>query len=223
MRNVLIGAGLFLATLPALGQTIYAGDQTIDKQTYKGLFLTIPMADRQVERDWEEQLKQYGRLTTSRSVYRVTTADIRDISSEPVNLTSQLKGNKKSTTLFVAFDQGGGNFIAPGNGNYSAAETLLKNFADKTIFNDEVRGAEESFNEAQRAHQKLVKRGENLVSDIESNRKEKERLLRKIDENAKELEQLQKDVETNKTDQANALTEMDNKRKNVEAVKAKKQ
>ncbi|MEZ0607335.1 hypothetical protein ACAW74_02415 [Fibrella sp. WM1] len=223
MRNVLISAGLFLTTLPAFAQTIYAGDQTIDKQTYKGLFLTIPMADRQVERDWEEQLKQYGRLTTSRSVYRVTTADIRDISSEPVNLTSQIKGNKKSTTIFVAFDQGSGNFISPGNGNYSAAETMLKNFADKTIFNDEVRGAEGSFNEAQKAHQKLVKRGESLVSDIESNRKEKERLLRKIDENAKELEQLQKDVETNKTDQANALTEMDNKRKNVEAVKAKKQ
>lgn len=223
IRNIIAAVGILLTTLPTYAQAVYAGEQTIDKQVYKGLFLTLPLSDRQVEKEWEAHIAPYGRPTSSRGTYRITTADMKDISAEPVNFTSQIKGNKKSTTIFTAYDLGGGNFVTAGNGNYDAADKLLKDFANKTIFNDEVRVAEDGFNEAQRNHQKLVKKGENLVRDIESNRKEKERLLRKIDENAKELEQLQKDIETNKIDQTTAQTEMDNKRKNVEVVKLKKQ
>lgn len=223
IRNLLAVATLLLATLNAQAQTVYAGEQTIDKQLYKGLFLTMPLGDRQIEKEWEDYIKPAGRVTSSRGVYRITTADLKDISSEPVNFTSQIKGNKKSTTIFTAYDLGGGNYVSAGNGNYDAADKFLKDFAAKTLFNDEVRVAEEGFNETQRNHQKLVKKGETLVRDIENNKKEKERLLRKIEENAKELEQLQKDVETNKVDQATAQTDMDNKRKNVETVKAKNQ
>jgi hypothetical protein len=223
IRNLFLTISLLLATFGAQAQTVYAGEQTIDRQVYKGLFLTIPLGDRQVEKEWENYIRSFGRVTSSRGVYRITTADIRDISSEPINFTSQIKGNKKSTTIFTAYDLGGGNYVSAGNGNYDAADKLLKEFADKTLFNDEVRVAEDSFNEAQRNHQKMVRKGETLTRDIENNRKEKERLLRKIEENAKELEQLQKDLETNKLDQTTAQTEMDNKRKSVETVKAKKQ
>ena len=223
LRAGILSATLLMTALTTFAQTVYAGDQVIDKATYKGLFLTLPLSDRQVEKEWENYIKPYGKVSSSRGVYRITTADMRDISAEPVNLTTQVKGNKKSTTVFAAFDMGSGNFVAPGNGNYDAANKWLTDFATKTVYNDEVRVAEDGFNEAQKSHQKSVKNGERLVRDIENNKKEKERLLRKIDENAKELEQLQKDVETNKTEQATALVEVDNKKKNVETVKAKKQ
>ena len=220
-RAGLLGA-LLLTSLTTVAQTVYAGDQVIDKQTFKGIFLTLPLSDRQVEKEWENYIKTSGRVNSSRGVYRITTADMRDISAEPVNFTSQVKGNRKSSTVFAAFDLGSGNFVAPGNGNYDAANKWLTTFASQTLFNDEVRVAEEGFNEAQKSHQKSAKNGERLVRDIENNKKEKERLLRKIDENAKELEQLQKDVEINKTEQTTALTELDNKKKNVETVKTKK-
>ncbi|WP_375445506.1 hypothetical protein [uncultured Fibrella sp.] len=222
-RNILVSAGLLLAAYSTQAQTVYAGEQTIDKQVYKGLFLTIPLSDKQVEKDWEEYIKPFGRAASSRGTYRITTADMKDVSAEPVNFTSQVKGNKKSTTIFTAYDLGGGNYVSAGNGNYDAADKLLKDFAAKSLFNDEVRVAEDGFNESQKNHQKMVKKGETLARDIENNKKEKEKLLRKIDENAKELEQLLKDVETNKVDQTTAMTDMDNKRKNVETVKAKKQ
>ncbi|MEZ0538614.1 hypothetical protein [Fibrella arboris] len=223
LRNVLVSVSFLLTAANVQAQTVYAGEQTIDKQLYKGLFLTIPLSDKQVEKEWEEYIKPFGRTSSSRGTYRITTADMKDISAEPVNFTSQVKGNKKSTTIFTAYDLGGGNYVSAGNGNYDAADKLLKDFAAKSLFNDEVRVAEDGFNESQRNHQKLVKKGETLARDIENNKKEKERLLRKIDENAKELEQLLKDVETNKVDQTTASTDMDNKRKNVETVKAKKQ
>ncbi|RYF54945.1 MAG: hypothetical protein EOO39_38660 [Cytophagaceae bacterium] len=220
---MLVSVSLLLTAATTQAQTVYAGEQTIDKQVYKGLFLTIPLSDKQVEKDWEEYIKSYGRSSSSRGTYRITTADMKDVSAEPVNFTSQVKGNKKSTTIFTAYDLGGGNYVSAGNGNYDAADKLLKDFAAKSLFNDEVRVAEDGFNESQKNHQKMVKKGETLTRDIENNKKEKERLLRKIDENTKELEQLLKDVETNKLDQTTASTDMDNKRKNVETVKAKKQ
>lgn len=222
-RNLLAGISIALMAANVQAQTVYAGEQTIDKQVYKGLFLTLPLGDRQVEKEWEEFVKPFGRAASSRGTYRITTADMKTISVEPVNFTSQVKGNKKSTTIFTAYDLGGGNYVSAGNGNYDAADKLLKDFAVKTLFNDEMRVAEEGFNESQKNHQKMTRKGETLARDIDNNKKEKDRLLRKIDENAREMEQYLKDVETNKTDQTTAQTDMDNKRKNVETVKAKKQ
>jgi hypothetical protein len=203
-------------------QTVYAGETTVDKAKLSGLYLTLQGDGKQIEKDWEEQLKTYGRLSASRSTYRIPNADIQAISSEPINLVSTVKSTKTSATIFVSYDLGSGNFVKTGGTGYSAAEQTLKDFANKSMFGQEVRLVEGTFDEAQKNHQKMVKKGEQLQRSIEQNAKEKERLLKRIDDNAKELEQLQKDIETNKADQTNALTELENRKKNVEAVKAKK-
>ena len=133
-----------------------------------------------------------------------------------------LKSSKTSATIFAAFDLGSGNYVTAGGNGYSAAEGLLKDFASGSLYNQEVRTAESSFDEAQKNHQKMVRNGERLQRAMEQNAKEKERLLKRLDDNAKELDQLQKDTETNKTDQTSAQTELDSRKSNVEAVKAKK-
>lgn len=214
--------GLLALTTSAIAQTVYAGESTIDKTKASGLYLTVQGDGRQIEKDWENQLKTYGRVTASRSTYRVPNADIQAISPEPINLMSTVKSSRTSATIFAAFDLGSGTFVTPGSSGYSAAEQLLKTFASGSLFGQEVRTVEGSFDEAQKNHQKITKTGERLQREIEQNAKEKERLLKRIEDNAKELEQLQKDIETNKTDQTNALTELENRKKNVEAVKAKK-
>ena len=213
----------FLAVGNTYAQTVYAGETTVDNVKLPGLYLTLQGDGRQIEKDWEEQLKTYGKVSSSRGTYRIPNADIAAISSEPINLVSTVKSSKTSATIFASFDLGSGNFVTTGSNGYSAAELLLKGFSDKSLYGQEVRMAEGTFDDAQKNHQKTVKKGEQLQRSIEQNGKEKEKLLKRIDENAKELEQLQKDVETNKTEQANALTELDNRKKNVEAVKAKKQ
>ena len=222
MRTVLTSI-LLLLHMGVQAQTVYAGEQTIDKVKLPGLFLTVPIDEKSAGNEWQQELRTYGRSSESRGVYRVSNADIRAISVEPMNMVSQVKGNKTSTTIFASFDLGSGNFVKPGDAVYSAAETLLKDFATKALYNNEVRGAESGLNESQKNHQKLVQKGERLQRDMERNKREKEKLLRNIDENAKELEQLAKDVDINKVDQTNALTEMKVKKKNVESVKAKKQ
>ncbi|MBD2703197.1 hypothetical protein IC229_21305 [Spirosoma sp. BT702] len=213
---------LIALTYRSYAQTVYAGESTIDKAKVDGLYLTIQGDGKQLEKDWETELKKYGNLTSSRGTYRVTNADISAISSEPINLASTVKSSRSSATIFVSFDLGNGNFVRPGSTGYSAAESFLKNFSDNSLFGLEVKNAEGSFDDAQRIHQKTVRRGEQLQRAIELNAKEKDKLLKRIEENAKELEQLQKDIETNKTEQATALTELESRKKNIEAVKAKK-
>lgn len=212
---------LTLLTGAARAQTVYAGESTVEKASTKGLYLTIQGDGRQIEKDWENQLKTYGRLTASRGLYRVPNASIPTVSPEPINVVSTVKSSRSSATIFAGFDLGSGNFVTPGGTGYSAAEQLLKEFASRSLFGQEVRGAEGGFDEAQKNHQKMVKTGERLQREIEQNAKDKERLLKRIDDNARELEQLEKDIETNKTDQTNALTELENRKANVEAVKKK--
>ena len=224
IKSIRIAFIYCLLALPAstLAQTVYAGESTIDKAKVSGLYLTLQGDGKQIEKDWETQLQTYGRVNSSRGTYRVPSADISAISSEPINLVSTVKSSRTSATIFAAFDLGNGNFVTPGGTGYSAAEDLLKSFGNKSLYGQEVKTAETGFDDAQKNHQKMVRKGEQLQRSIEQNAKEKERLLKRIDDNAKELEQLKKDVETNKTEQETALTELDSRKKNVEAVKAKK-
>lgn len=203
-------------------QTVYAGESQVDKDKLPGLYLTLQGDGKQIEKDWATELQKYGRASSSRGVYRILNADISSVSSEPINLVSSVKTSRNSATVFVSFNLGNNNYVKAGDPGYAAAESLLKNFAQNTAYNQEVQLAESSFDDAQKSHQKTVKNGERLAKALENNAKEKERLLKKLDDNAKELEQIQKDIESNKTDQSNAATELDNRKKNVEAVKARK-
>lgn len=219
--RLLLPALLLVGLLPARAQTVYAGETIIDKKTLPGLFLTIQGDGRQIEKDWADRLKSYGRLTNSRGTYRVPNANIPNLSSEPTNVVSTVKSTRTSATIFAAFDQGSGNYVTAGSSAFPAAQQVLTEFAGRTSFSQEARTAENGLDEAQRNHQRLVRQGEKLQRDMEQNAKEKERLQKRLEDNAKELEQLIKDVETNKTDQASALTEVENRRRNVEAVRAK--
>ncbi len=214
--------GCLLTVCPsAYAQTVYAGESTVDKGKVAGLYLTLQGDGKQIEKDWENQLQKYGRVSASRGTYRVPNASIPSVSSEPVNLVSTVKSSRTSATIFAAFDLGSGNYVTTGGTGYSGAEELLKNFSGNTLYQQEVRGAQAGFDEAQKNHQKLVRNGERLQRAIEQNAKEKERLLKRIEDNDKELVQLQKDTETNKTDQEKAILELESRKGNVEAVKAK--
>lgn len=221
LRFILTGC-LLIGFTQTHAQTVYAGESTIDKAKVSGLYLTVQGDGKQIEKDWETQLQKFGRVSSSRGTYRVSNANISSVSSEPINLASTVKSSRTSATIFAAFDLGNSNFVTPGSTGYSAAETLLKEFTSNSLYNQEVRTAEGGFGEAQKNHQKVVRKGEQLQRALEQNAKEKERLLKRIDDNTKELEQLNKDIETNKTEQTTALTELESRKANVEAVKAKK-
>ncbi len=218
-------ASLMLVSLShpaALAQSVFAGTETIDKLALPGLNVTLPIDEKYVTKAWEDQLRTYGRVTSSRGTYRVAGASIPAVSSEPINVASQVKGNKKSTTVFLSMDLGNQVYVNSGTPQYTAAEAMLKEFSNRLAYEQTVRDAEDILTEAQKNQQNMTRKGEKLQRDLDNNRKEKEKLLKKLDENAKELEQLTKDIETNKTDQANALSDVTAKTKNLENARATK-
>ncbi|WP_128544133.1 hypothetical protein [Larkinella soli] len=187
-----------------------------------GVTVSIPVDGKFVDKEWEARLKSFGRVSAGRGgVYKVPSANIPALSSNPINLSSKVDASRDKATVFLAADLGSGEFVKVGSREYNELESILKEFARKTQSGNELRMAEAEFNTAQKNHEKMVRQGEKLQRDIERNKKEKETLLRKIDENAKELVDLERALETNKTDVVNAGTEFENRKKAVEAVRAK--
>ncbi len=216
----LLLAGLFQS--PVMAQSVFASTETIDKVALPGLNVTVSIDEKYVSKGWEDQLRSYGRVTNSRSTYRVSGANIPAISTEPISVASQIKSSRGATTVFVSMDMGSQVYVASGTPQYAAAETILKDFANRMTYEQSVRDAENILSEAQKNQQQVTRKGEKLQRDLDNNRKDKEKLMKRLDENAKELDQLNRDMELNKTDQTNALSDVTAKTKSLEAVKAKK-
>lgn len=223
-RPWLLGGCLFgtFLTQPVIGQTTSAATEKIDQQSASGITLSMPIEGKFVEKEWENWLKSYGRVVAGRTgVLKVPSASIPALSSNPVNLLSKVSTSRDKATVFLAADLGSGNFVQSGSSEYTELESILKDFASRTGVNNELRLTEADLTTAQKNSDKLTRQSEKLQRDIERNKKEKETLLRRIDDNAKELVDLEKAVETNKTDRTNAATELENRKKAVEAVRVK--
>ncbi|WP_266365315.1 hypothetical protein [Tellurirhabdus rosea] len=214
--------GLLLPVAAAFGQAVYSGTEKIDQQDVKGLTIQIPIEGKFVEKEWETLVKTFGRVVTGRGgIAKVPSADIKSLSPNPVNFLSKLSSARDKATLFVAADLGSGNFVTVGSPEYNELEKLLKDFAARTQYNNELRLAELAFTETQKRHEKSVKTGEKLVRDIERNKREAENLKKRLEENAAELKRLEKETETNKTEQTSVLAELETKKKAVEDVKGR--
>ncbi|RRB02761.1 hypothetical protein [Larkinella rosea] len=214
--------GFAFVAQPVLAQTVTSATEKVDQISLMGLTLNLPIDGKFVEKEWETQLKSYGKLTTGRSgVYKVPAANIPALSNEPLNVASKVSTDKNKATIFVAVDKGNADYAKPGDAMYTQVETLLKDFAERTRLNYDIKLADDTFNEAQKKQDKLTKQSEKLVRDLERNKKEKDNLVKKMDENGRELEQLTRDTETNKNDLASSLKDLETKKQALEAARAK--
>ncbi|GAB3919352.1 hypothetical protein [Larkinella terrae] len=214
--------GIPFATQPVLAQTVSSATEKVDQISLMGLSLNLPIDGKFVEKEWEMQMKSYGKVTTGRNgVYKVPAANIPALSNEPLNVASKVSTDKSKATIFVAVDKGNADYAKPGDAMYSQVETLLKDFAERTRLNYDIKLADDTFNEAQKKQDKLTKQSEKLVRDLERNKKEKDNLVKKMDENSRELEQLTRDTETNKNDLASSAKELETKKQALEAARAK--
>ena len=206
LKVILLSVGV---AFTSFGQSpTFQARQEVEKVQYDGVSASCVVDDKYVGKDWEAYLTKFGRVTTARGgTYRVAGANVPTIQAEPVNLISRVTNSRGVTQVFLAVDLGNNNFVSTGTYQYTEAENMLKKFMDLTLLNEEQRVADKAVEESQKNHQKMVKTGDKLVRDI--------------DKTTKELEQLKKDLEKNKIDQTSGLTDMDTKRKAVEAVKAK--
>lgn len=209
MKKVLLIAALYcFIGYEGEAQTVLPDKREIDKSTFEGLYVTTKIDEKNLGKYWEEYLRQYGKVTGSRSgVYRVPSASIPSISSSSINLASQVTAKKGLSQVFIFLDLGNGSYVTQGTKGYAEAESFLKRFAEDAILYDDARVAEEAMKESEKNFVRLTRKGEGLKKDIEKTEKE--------------LANLKKDLEINVKDVATSQTDLETKKKAFEDAKAK--
>lgn len=196
-----------LAGTSSIAQTVSPGKQTISKTEYYGLNLTTSIPEKHLSNYWEAYLNKFGKVKSRRGVYELQRSYIPSVANGPIDVTSTVSSSKNISTLFLALNVNGSFVTNNSDTSYAPSEQFLKTFLSYASGQEEVRIIEEDFAEAEKNNKKLIKEGDRLAKDIEKAEKE---LVKLKDELAK-----------NKTDIDAATTFLQNKQKDVEAVKAK--
>jgi hypothetical protein len=219
MKKLLFLLNFLIISQLSTAQTILAGSELFEKARKDGLYFTVNIDKKYIEKEWQNYISKFGKVSKSKETFEIGAAKMSDISPDPINFQTKITGDKTKSTIFCAFDTGGGNMVTNNTNNYPAAEKILKDFYQAAMHNEEIRLAERDVEESGKNLEKVVKTGDRLAKDIERNKKEKENLLKKIEENKTDLEKLLTDQTANKQDQENAKIAVEEKKKALEQVK----
>ena len=210
-KSVLVLALLVFGQL-SFAQTILSGSEVFGKDRKEGFYMTINIDKKFIEKDWSLFISKFGGVAQNREVFNIASANIPEISSDPINLMTKVTSEQKlKTKIFTSFDTGGGNMVSQNNKSFEGVEKLLKDFYAFAMQNEDVRLAERDADESQKNLDRVNKTGDKIAKDIERNRREKEKLLKEIETNRIDLEKLLKDQIANKQDQENAKIALDEK------------
>ena len=213
---------LFMA-LTNFAQTILSGSEIFGKERKEGFYMTLSIDKKYIEKDWAIYISKYGGVSQNREIFSISSANMSEISPDPINLMSKVISEQKlKTKVFASFDVGGGQMVSENSINFSKVEKFLKDFYAFAMQNEDVRLAERDSEEAQKSLERVNKTGDKISRDIERNKREKEKLLKAIEENRIELEKLLNDQIANKQDQENAKISLEEKQKAASLVKTKK-
>lgn len=191
-KLIVLALGLLVANF-SIAQTALPGKQEIDKTQFEGLYITSKIEEKYLSNYWENFLKQYGKVSSSRGgVYKVAGASISNISTDPINLSSKVSSSRGISQVFVYLDLGNGSYVTQGSKGYAETEAMLKKFTEDAQLLDNARMTEEVMKDSEKAFNKLTRNGEGLKKDIE-------KLNRKLEETKKELEANDKDLATSQT------------------------
>lgn len=222
MKKIVLVAALLFFAQWSIAQTILSGSEMFGKDRKEGFYMTINIDKKYIEKDWSLFISKFGGVAQSREVFNIASANMPEISADPINLMTKVSSEQKlKTRIFASFDTGGGNMVSQNSKSFGGVETLLKDFYAFAMQNEDVRLAERDADESQKNLDRVTKTGDKIVKEIEKNKREKENLLKKIEENKVELEKLLKDQISNKQDQENAKIALEEKQKAASVVKTR--
>lgn len=221
MKKIFIAALFIIGSIAGFSQVevkISSKEYTVEKIARKGLATIIELDNKYVKDLWKKQMKEYGNASSKGKTFSIDVANIKEVSSTPVTMYSAVESSGKGTLVWIAIDMGD-KYVVEGGEGYNSAAELLKKFAYscyKEDLADQVDEAEDALETSVKKEEKIVKEGEKLVSDLESNAKEKEKLEQALVDNEKEKNKLNSDIDQNKKDQSGAKQEIDKMKKALE-------
>lgn len=193
----------------------------IDKVKRQGYAASTDIDRRTLERAWKDKLGQYGRVDAKRDVYTVNFAKTPFLDNQ-ATMVSQLNTSKGRTQIFLSVDAGNGEYVAAGHGQGAQVEKILLDFMRQIDYDEQMRGAGKTFQEAETNQKDLTRKGERLIKELENNKKEAERLTKKLEENKLEFTKLQADTAQNRIDRTAAQQVLEKQRQSLENVKTRK-
>jgi hypothetical protein len=206
IRSIVFAAAL-LMTASLQAQTISPRKATLDKQEYLGLNLNQNISEKYLSSYWESYLEKFGKVKSKHNTYTIQKAAITSISSNPVQLTSQITSGKDLSQIFVALNIDGQYITASTDEKYKNAESILKDFVTYAAVREDARVADEVFTTSEKSYQKLQKDNENSAKDIEKTEKK--------------LVELKAELDKKKLEADNSLVDLQSKQKSLEAAKSK--
>lgn len=225
MKKILIAVIYILGITSVFAQKsidVVSKDFVIEKITRTGLATTIELDEKYVKDLWKKYLKDFGKVESKGDVYWIEVAQISAISNSPVKLQSGLTSSGKGTTLWIGVDLGD-THVKEGGEGYAATKKFLRDFAlscYKADMEAQIKEAEDAFSSSQKKDEKVIKEGEKLTSDLESNASEKIKLEEALKKNAENKIQLTKDLDQNKKDQTASKEEVTKMKKALELKQA---
>lgn len=205
-------------------QTVVNHAEMIGKTQRTGLKTSVAFSERDVERAWKDYLKNFGRVSSRRGQFTMSSAKIPIISEKPIRIISKVaEESDKSTYIFCAFDMGAG-YITNRDSRYSSAEGFMKDFAIKMYrdeYGEKIEDAEKTFANAQDTEKKLIEKDEEWAKEIQEARRDIIDMENKIQETRAKIIDLEKQIIDNRTNKMRAAEEVQQNKIIVEQMKVK--
>lgn len=201
-KNIL---ALFLISLSiiAFGQKTKVKESIIKIGEGKNnaLIVNINGGDEdEVIKAWKDKMKATGAKVSGKKSMFADDATMMSISSNTMDIYSEISDKGEYIELAVGFDLGGAYLNSKEHATgYKAAEKMLYDFAvdqAKEAINKEISTQEGLIKDLEKDQSKLEKDNEKLASDIEDYKKRIEDAEKTIENNKTEIENKIKELET---------------------------
>jgi len=154
----------------------------------------------EVIKAWKDKMKSTGAKVSGKKSMFADDATILSISSNTMDIYSEISDKGEYVELAVGFDLGGAYLNSKEHSSgYKAAEKMLYDFAvgqAKAAIEAEIKAQEGLIKDTEKDKEKLEKENEKLASDIEDYKKRIEDAEKNIEDNKTEIENKAKELET---------------------------
>lgn len=197
---------------------------TVKDRSVKGFVACLELEVKEVERNWARYLKSLGKFeTVDRQTMQAMAIMLPTVSSDAIDFYSKIVVSPRCVQVFMGGLRAGSSLELLET-QASNIKKLLHDFAAEQYRQDlinQITEAERVVNLAVKAHDKRISEGDNLKSKMKRNRRDRENLVKSLEENAEDLKKLKADSTRNVSEQETALEEITKVRKIAEDKKQK--
>jgi hypothetical protein len=219
---------LLLFFLPVTTRAQDAGVQETTAQirdkSLKGFAVCLELDARSVESAWQRYIRSLGRTESpERNTIQGLNLMLPQIASDAVDFYSRLTVTSRCVQVFLTAFRAGTELELPASQKENVRK-MLGEFAREQYRQDlkkQMAEAERVVNLAVKAHDKRMDEGQNIRNRIARNHRDKERLRKELEENARDLIRLRADSAINQSEQETALEEIKKVRGIAEEKKQK--